>query len=412
MVELGAEFVHEITTYEELFPNYPWKVHKLVTWAQGDGPAIPLPNQLTLFWLESEQRLVNSVDYSTVIVDDAGEVAKQIPCSPDDELINQIKASAQVLDDADNVDFNTIPGEVTVTDYLQQHLQVENPEVLDLFNAGFSNTYCSNSDALKMRDVVFYTSLYEEDHSAEYRFDKGFSRTLVPYLAKGIQILRNWQVTEVDDTQPDALRIRGRNNQVIRCHRVVCTPTHQLVNEIRFNPPLPTEFAKTIADIKLENAIKVILVFEKRFWPKELHGMICAGCLIPEIWFIERSPTDFVAVGFTTSICADRVQKMGKEKATQGMVDQLNRMFGNGKQPANEYKKRLYYDWSTNPYARGGYMCVLPKAQRDVLFAFKHPRIVFAGESYGRAFSSVGGALESSLRAKNLIKESFSTARL
>ena len=70
----------------------------------------------------------------------------------------------------------------------------------------------------------------------------------------------------------------------------------------------------TVSEIKLETAVKVILIFKKRFWPKELHGMICAGCLIPEIWFIERGPEDFAAVGFATSPCAKKVQSLGQEQ--------------------------------------------------------------------------------------------------
>lgn len=75
------------------------------------------------------------------------------------------------------------------------------------------------------------------------------------------------------------------------------------------------------------------------------------------------------------------------------MADQLNRMFGQGKTPASQYVASAYHDWSTDPFVRGGYMCVLPKAKRDVLFSFDHPTLYFAGESYGSAFSSVGGKL-------------------
>lgn len=79
------------------------------------------------------------------------------------------------------------------------------------------------------------------------------------------------------------------------------------------------------------------------------------------------------------------------------MAKQLNRIFGGEREPANDFVANAFYDWSTNPFVRGGYMCVLPKAQRDILYGFRHPRIVFAGESYGSSFSSVGGSYSLSL---------------
>mmetsp|Transcript_3821 Transcript_3821/g.4738 ORF Transcript_3821/g.4738 Transcript_3821/m.4738 type:complete len:110 (+) Transcript_3821:1162-1491(+) len=109
------------------------------------------------------------------------------------------------------------------------------------------------------------------------------------------------------------------------------------------------------------------------------------------------------------------------------MVSQLNRIFGGGKQPANEYAQNIYYDWSLDPFIRGGYMCVLSEEQRKTLFAFSDPQIFFAGESYSDSFSSVGGthqsfpafnvlhligALQSAMRAAEQVKQSYTTSKL
>ena len=94
-----------------------------------------------------------------------------------------------------------------------------------------------------MRDVVYYTSLYDEEHEAEHRLDKGFSRTLIPHLTQGLQILRNWKVEEINDTQQSGVIVKSLTGQDLRCHRVVITPTHQIIAEMKFSPPLEKQFA-------------------------------------------------------------------------------------------------------------------------------------------------------------------------
>ena len=116
--------------------------------------------------------------------------------------------------------------------------------------------------------------------------------------------------------------------------------------------------------------------------------MICSGCVIPEIWFIER-PNDFAVVGFTTSTCAKYIQQIGEEKAKFEMASQLNRMFGSNK--GHNYIHSVYYDWSKDPFIGGGYVCVLSEDQRDALFSFDCTSLFFAGESFAKSFSSVGG---------------------
>merc|ERR1711879_1066921 len=127
---------------------------------------------------------------------------------------------------------------------------------------------------------------------------------------------------------------------------------------------------------------------------------------------IERSPNDFAVVGFTTSSCANKVKEIGQTKATEEMVAQLNRIFGGSKVPANDFVDSVYYDWSSDPFVGGGYVCVLSEKQREVLFGYKDPYIFFAGESYSNSFSSVGGAMQSSIRAADLVQKSFSLAKL
>lgn len=219
-VEIGGEFMHEITIYDEIFPDHNWKINTLITWAQGDGPAVAIPNQLTLYWMENQKRLINSCSFADVILDEEGEVKEQIESRPDDELVQQIKQSMRFLEDAEEIDYTTVPPELNVVEYLTEKLQIRHPDVLDLFNAGFSNTYCSNSQDLRMREVIYYTSLYEEDHDAEHRLELGFSRTLIPHLTNGRNIIKNWEVKKIEYNDTGA-KVTNSRGETITCDRVI-----------------------------------------------------------------------------------------------------------------------------------------------------------------------------------------------
>jgi hypothetical protein len=36
--------------------------------------------------------------------------------------------------------------------------------------------------------------------------------------------------------------------------------------------------------MKMEEMSKLLLKFDKSFWFKDIHGMICADCFMPEFW--------------------------------------------------------------------------------------------------------------------------------
>lgn len=220
-VEVGAEFIHEINVIEELFPDHPWKIKKLITWAQGDGQPKYIPDQLTLYWLEGSKRLINSVNYSDITLDQNGEVIKEIKASQNDNLIKEIQKTIQVISDIEEIDHKTLSPSMSMLEYLKEIVKIENDEALDLFNAGFSNTYCSNSNDLKIRDVVYYTNLYpEEDHEADFLIENGFSNTLIPFLSNNLQIIRNWKV-KIIENKNNTVSVINNNNEVLQCQKVV-----------------------------------------------------------------------------------------------------------------------------------------------------------------------------------------------
>jgi hypothetical protein len=50
-------------------------------------------------------------------------------------------------------------------------------------------------------------------------------------------------------------------------------------------PTNPTHIYKILPKKDFKNAIKLVIVVSKRFWPSRLNGIICSDCFLPEIWF-------------------------------------------------------------------------------------------------------------------------------
>lgn len=129
-----------------------------------------------------------------------------------------------------------------------------------------------------------------------------------------------------------------------------------------------------------------------RFFPTNLHGMICADAPIPECWFRDfTSSTSTVrprdpqvacyAVAYVTSKFADRLARLGKSGAISAFLQQLDEMFSiigdeeaslsavmiadskprarNPTPASSVFIDGLYFDWCEQPYVRGGYGCPL-----------------------------------------------------
>jgi hypothetical protein len=50
---------------------------------------------------------------------------------------------------------------------------------------------------------------------------------------------------------------------------------------------LPQEKIKAIKTIGIDPAMKIVMKFSHRFWPSEVHGVICSESFLPELWFEE-----------------------------------------------------------------------------------------------------------------------------
>lgn len=80
--DLGAELVHgDDNIFFKLAQENNWELEKVVTWAPGDGEALPVKDGKAFFWLGKEQVLVDSIRMQqlTPTVDQKKEVSVRAP---------------------------------------------------------------------------------------------------------------------------------------------------------------------------------------------------------------------------------------------------------------------------------------------------------------------------------------------
>jgi len=64
------------------------------------------------------------------------------------------------------------------------------------------------------------------------------------------------------------------------CTRLILKPN----DSSRFNPTLPDWKLEALAQVKAGDGFKVHIKLNKRVFPPDMHGIVCAGCMFPEIW--------------------------------------------------------------------------------------------------------------------------------
>ena len=202
--------------------------------------------------------------------------------------------------------------------------------MIALAGAGFANTFCSINEHMSFKQAVRNTRLWHSnavEDEGEYRFKNSYS-CVVEYLKRGLNILINTPVECIDNSigyydesttpisppatpttthlggstgastgthvrtrvsrsdrsptpsvtdsggERELTKITTKNGSVYYARSVVVTasPKVLLSDLIKFNPPLPQDKMLGLKSIDMHRAMKVILKFKARPWPKHLQG--------------------------------------------------------------------------------------------------------------------------------------------
>ena len=214
------------------------------------------------------------------------------------------------------------------------------------------------------------------------RVVEGYS-ALPRSLAGGLDIRLN-AVVEAVVWNHDYVRVTLRDGSELEARAAIsAVPVGVLKSgSIRFEPGLPETKQWALSKIEMGPILKVLLHFEKRFWPRWMEMVACSTGPINLYWTVFRSGDDKPDV--LTAYClgprAEALSQESDEGALEIVMDDLKRLFPRS-DPRGALVNHRFINWAKDPFARGGYTYLRPggRGAREKLRATDTGALFWAG---------------------------------
>ena len=181
-------------------------------------------------------------------------------------------------------------------------------------------------------------------------------------LAEGLDIRLNAVVEEID-WDDESVRVRLQNGDLLEARAAVSAmPVGVLKSDaIRFKPGLPESKRWALTKIEMGPILKILLHFEKRFWPGWMEMVACSTGPINLYWTVFRSGDALPDV--MTAYClgprAEALSAQSDEQALETVMSDLKRLFPKS-DPRRALVNHRIINWAKDPFARGGYTYLRP----------------------------------------------------
>ena len=237
-----------------------------------------------------------------------------------------------------------------------------------------------------------------------HRITEGYDR-LVDHIAGGLDIRRRFPVATVRWT-PDGVTVAAADGRALSARAAIATlPLGVLASgAVEFVPPLPESKRRAFVDLVMGPVLKLLLHFSEPFWPAWLANLGCGTGPVTLYWPAAEGGrrTPAVLTAYCTGPRATRLSLLPEEQAVAVVLADLGRLF-----PRVDPRRLLLgyrrIDWTTDPFARGGYTFTRPggRGARGRLAAPDTAALFWAGAATATSTiaDTVQAAYVSGLRA-------------
>jgi monoamine oxidase len=259
------------------------------------------------------------------------------------------------------------------------------------------------SDASRLAELSSrYSEEYKQFSGGDHLVVSGYD-TVARSLATGLDIRTGVAVRKIDYRQAEVAI--ETNTGTIRADRIVVTAPLGVLQArtIKFVPELPSGKQAAIDRTGMGVMNKIVLRFEKAFWPREPHILAYASDQrgkYPLFLNLHHFTGQPILVCLVPPSYENALENLSETDAKAGVVAVLRAMFGRSfREPTAVLQTR----WKSDPWSLGSYsfdkLGATPN-DRDLLAAPVQGRIFFGGEATHRTmFSTVHGAYLSGCRA-------------
>ncbi len=215
-----------------------------------------------------------------------------------------------------------------------------------------------------------------------HRITSGYDR-LVDHIARGLDVLHRFPVATVCWT-PDGVTVAAADGRALSARAAIATlPLGVLASgAVEFVPSLPESKRRAFADLVMGPVLKLLLRFSEPFWPAWLANLSCSTGPVTLYWPSldggRRTPA--VLTAYCTGPRAARLSLLPEDEAVAVVLADLARLFPKVN-PGRLLLGSRRIDWSTDPFARGGYTFTRPggRGARGRLAAPDTPALFWAG---------------------------------
>src|SRR5438094_5494872 len=186
---------------------------------------------------------------------------------------------------------------------------------------------------------------------------------------------------------------------------VICTlPLGVLkAGTVEFTPPLPAAKEDAIARFGMGNLTKVVVHFERPFWPRDQYAfgyqcrpIECSPTLVVNHWRTQQTPALVLMTGGTLS---REIESWDEPRLEQWVAEVMHDLFGDAVTRPTQIERT---GWAQDPFARGSYSYVAVGSTPADIETLAEPvggRLFFAGEAtYRHHWGGAHGAYASGLR--------------
>lgn len=244
-------------------------------------------------------------------------------------------------------------------------------------------------------------------------FDQGL-RVVVDVLAKEVNVTTNWVARKISYGN-NQVKVYSTNKQLIVAKAAIVTLPLSILksDDIIWDPALPPLKKQAITNLAVGHLCKVVLTFEKRFWPDQVQFL---SRLVPAD---EEGPTKYfgqflnmhaftdmpILIATIAGEDAGVVESMADQDISNAATDVLRLWYGD---EVTNPTQVIVTRWSTDKFSNGSYSYV-PKfsanTDYDALATTVDDLLYFAGEhTWSKAPGTVHGAYLSGLAASGSVK--------
>ncbi len=194
-----------------------------------------------------------------------------------------------------------------------------------------------------------------------HRITNGYDH-LVDHIARGLDVIHRFPVATVC-WAPNGVTVSAADGRGLSARAAIATlPLGVLASgDVEFVPPLPESKRRAFADFVMGPVLKVLLRFSEPFWPAWLANLNCGTGPVTLYWpsLDSGRQTPAVLTAYCTGLRAARLSLLPEEEAVAVVLADLARLFPKVN-PGRLLLGARRIDWSTDPFARGGFTFTRP----------------------------------------------------